>query len=97
MGDSSEPSGIKVLHVEERYEDTQPLKLLHYGPGLGSLHQRLMRQESIKKRIERNEYMMENYFGTQYLDDGPIISQRYSTLEQLSKPVPGVSTQQCGH
>ncbi len=94
LGNGSEPGDIKVLYMD-KYNATLPLKLLHYGPGLGSLKYRLSRQQMIRKRVESNDVMRELKLGKQYLDDGAIVRQRYTLLKTMAKPLLGVSSKYC--
>ncbi len=93
------PNDIKVLHIEEQYTTesvSAPLKLLHYGAGLGTLKYRLQRIATFKERLKKNEWMVRFNFGLQYLDEGKSVTKRRGQLKEVIKEVPGVSAKlQC--
>ncbi len=94
MEKGSIPNDIRVLHIEEQYATdavSAPLKLLHYGAGLGTLKYRLQRFAKHKERLMKNEWMVRNKLGSQYMDDGKIVTKRRKQLKAVIKEVPGVS------
>ncbi len=99
MDQGSIPSDIKVLHIEEQYATdavSAPLKLLHYGAGLGTLEYCLQRIASLKERVMKNEWMLKYKFGRQNLDEGKSVTKRREQLKAVVKEVPRVSTKlQC--
>ncbi len=99
MDHGSIPTNIKVLHIEKQYTTdvvSAPLKLLHYGPGLGTLKYRLQRLATLKERLMKNEWMVKYNLGLQYMDEGKSITKRREQLKAVIKEVPRVSVKlQC--
>ncbi len=99
MDQGSIPNNIKVLHIEKQYTTdavSAPLKLLHYGAGLGALKYRLQRITMLKERLLKNKWMMRNKFGSQYLNEGKRVIKRREQLKAVIKEVPRVSAKlQC--
>ncbi len=92
---SSIPIDIKVLYLEQLHRTKSPVKLLHYGPGVGSLEAKLKRYAQISKRIRQNSWMVELTMGAQYLDNGRLLRLRREQLKQAATVIHGVSTKHC--
>ncbi len=99
MDHGSIPNDIRVLHIEKQYTTdavSAPLKLLHYGAGLGTLKYCLQRVAMFKERVMKNEWMLKHKLGLQYWDEGQSVTKRRELLKAVIKEVPRVSVKlQC--